>query len=85
MSGGGAVSLGGSVTLTNAGVTSAIGTSNQVNVSGATGAVTFSLPQSIATNSNVTFNNLSLGGSATVSGGLVLYGTPTIQQLPNKV
>ena len=78
MSGGGAVSLGGSVTLTNAGVTSAIGTSNQVNVSGATGAVTFSLPQSIATNSNVTFNNLSLGGSATVSGGLVLYGTPTI-------
>ena len=49
-----------------------------VNVSAATGAVTFSLPQSIATNSNVTFNNLSLGGSATVSGGLVLYGTPTI-------
>ena len=78
MSGGGAVSLGGSVTLTNAGVTSAVGTTNQVNVSAATGGVTFSLPQSIATNSNVTFNNLSLGGSATVSGGLVLYGTPTI-------
>ena len=51
------VALGGTVTLSNTGVTSAIGTTNQVNVSGATGAVTFSLPQSIATTSNVTFAN----------------------------
>lgn len=39
LSGGGAVSLGGSVTLTNAGVTSAVAGTN-ITVSGATGAVT---------------------------------------------
>lgn len=40
-------------------VASAIGTSNQVNVSGATGNVTFSLPQSIATSSSPTFSGLT--------------------------
>jgi len=40
-------------------VTSATGTTNQVNVSASTGAVTFSLPQSIATTSNVTFNQVT--------------------------
>jgi hypothetical protein len=62
-------------------VTSATGTTDQVNVSASTGAVTFSLPQSISTTSNVQFNQVradgyirvpnvihtgySLGGSAT--------------------
>lgn len=50
-----------------AGVTSAIGTANQVNVSGATGAVTFSLPQDIATTSAVTFGRLTVGGTAATS------------------
>lgn len=43
-------------------VTSAAGTTNQVNVSASTGAVTFSLPQSIATTSNVQFNNVQADG-----------------------
>jgi len=43
-------------------VTSATGTTNQVNVSASTGAVTFSLPQSIATTSNVQFNNVQADG-----------------------
>lgn len=51
-------------------VSSAIGTTNQVNVSSAVGDVTFSLPQSIATSSAPTFNALTLSGSA--SGGLLL-------------
>jgi hypothetical protein len=48
MSGGGTVALGGTVTLTNAGVTSLTGTANQINVSGSTGAVTLTLPKSVA-------------------------------------
>jgi hypothetical protein len=43
-------------------VTSATGTTNQVNVSASTGAVTFSLPQSIATTSSPTFTNITASG-----------------------
>ena len=42
-----------------AGVTSITGTTNQVIASAATGAVTLSLPQSIATTSDVTFNSVT--------------------------
>lgn len=62
MSGGGSVSLGGEITLDNAGVTSLTGTSNQVNVSASTGGVTLSLPQSIGTSSSPTFSGLTLSG-----------------------
>jgi hypothetical protein len=67
MSGGGAVALGSSVTLTNAGVTSAVAGTG-VGVSGATGAVTISIGQAVATSSNVQFNSLGVGtaGSAVV-------------------
>ncbi len=51
---------GSTVTLANTGVLSAIGTANQVIVSGATGNVTFTLPQSIATSSAVEFGRLLL-------------------------
>lgn len=51
----------------SSGVLSAIGTANQVNVSGATGNVTFSLPQSIATTSNVTFQRGTFSGAAATS------------------
>jgi hypothetical protein len=61
MSGGGAVSLGSSITLTNAGVTSIAGTSNQVTASTSTGAVTLSLPQNIHTSASPTFAGLALG------------------------
>lgn len=67
------------------GVSSVAGTSNQVNVSAATGAVTFSLPQSIGTGSSPTFNGLTvttgLGatsggtGATTVTSGDLLYGS----------
>ncbi len=47
-----------------AGVSSITGTANQVIASAATGAVTLSLPQSIATTSTPTFRSLTLGGTA---------------------
>lgn len=46
------------------GVTSITGTANQVIASASTGAVTLSLPQSIATSSTVQFAKLGLGGAA---------------------
>lgn len=51
-----------------AGVSSIIGTTNQVIASAATGNVTLSLPQSIATSSNVTFATIT-GTSFIKSGG----------------
>jgi hypothetical protein len=48
LSGGGSVTLGQAVTLANAGVTSLIGTANQVTVSATTGAVTLSVPKAVA-------------------------------------
>lgn len=64
ISGGGLVSLGSGLTLTNSGVTSLLGTSNQVNVSGATGDVTLSLPQNIHTSATPTFSHLNLSNTA---------------------
>ena len=68
----------GAVTVTNSGVTSLTGTTNQVVVSVATGAVTLSLPQSIATASTPTFGGLtspSLVGGAGVGSSLTLQST----------
>ena len=55
------------ITISNTGVTSAIGTTNQVNVSSSTGAVTFSLPQSISSTSNPTFNSVTVAADPTLS------------------
>lgn len=76
---------------TTGGVTSAAGTANQVLVNGTTtaktGAITLSLPQSIATTSNVQFNSVLLqnqyftalnGGAATINVGDVVYYTGSI-------
>lgn len=52
---------GDNVLITNTGVTSLTGTSNQVTVSASTGGITLSLPQSINTSSNVQFNRLGVG------------------------
>ena len=70
LSGDASVSLGGTLNLQNTGVTSVAGTPNQVNVSGATGAVTLSLPQDIHTDATPTFDgvvldNLPTGSTAT--------------------
>jgi hypothetical protein len=70
MSGGGAVALGSSVTLTNAGVTSAVAGTG-VGVSAGTGAVTISIGQAVATSSNVQFNALGVGTAAGATAGLI--------------
>lgn len=76
LSGGGIVNLGGVLALTNTGVVSITGTTNQVVTSGTTGVVQLSLPQSIGTGSSPTFSALSLsnatqqlqfGGNGTLS------------------
>lgn len=56
------------------GVTSLTGTLNQVNVSASTGAVTLSLPQSIATGSTPTFSSLTLSNGANITGEFQLFG-----------
>jgi len=84
MSGGGAVALGSSVTLTNAGVTSISGTTNQVSVSANTGGVTLSTPQNIHTTATPTFGGLTINGGTTlnssttaVTGALIVGGATT--------
>jgi hypothetical protein len=57
------------LTITNSGVTSITGTTNQVVASAASGAVTLSLPQSINTTSNVQFNSLGIGTAASATAG----------------
>jgi hypothetical protein len=71
MSGGGTPSLGGTVTLTNAGVTSNVAGTG-VAVSAGTGAVTISIGQAVGTSSNVQFNALLVGaGTPPVTAGLI--------------
>jgi hypothetical protein len=70
MSGGGAVALGSSVTLNNAGVTAIAGTANQIVASGATGAVTLSIANPLTLPGNVVLNGNTLtatAGAATVT------------------
>lgn len=72
----------GNMTITNTGVTSVAGTINQINVSGSTGAVTFSLPSSITitglTLSGLTANSFLYSG---VGGALTTTTAPTNGQL----
>lgn len=70
-----AISLSGStgnITVTNTGVQSLAGTTNQITVSGSTGAVTISLPSDITTP-----GSLSVGTNLTVTGNLTVNGTTT--------
>jgi hypothetical protein len=88
MSGGGAVALGSSITLTNAGVTSAVAGTG-VSVSGATGAVTISIGQAVATSSSPTFAGLTINGAITATGDITAYFSSdkrfksNIQLIPN--
>jgi len=59
----------GAVTITNGGVTSLTGTSNQVSVSASTGSVTLSTPQSIGTGSSVQFGSFGVGTAASGTTG----------------
>ena len=49
------------LTITNAGVTSLTGTADQISVTASTGAITLSLPQSIATTSSPAFASIGVG------------------------
>jgi len=61
-----------------AGVTSITGTADQVIASSSTGAVTLSLPQSIATTSNVTFADITATDDLTVQGNNVNLAPATL-------
>ncbi len=65
-------------TAASGGVTSITGTTNQVIASASTGAITLSLPQSIATTSTPTFSTLTLGASSATIGAAPTYGATTI-------
>ncbi len=67
-----------STTYTDAKLTSVAGTTNQVNVSASTGAVTFSLPQSIHTAATPTFGGLTVNGNLIVTGA-TYSATGTVQ------
>jgi hypothetical protein len=57
------------ITVTNGGVTGITGTINQITASASTGSVTLSLPQNIATGSNLQFNSLGIGTPASGNSG----------------
>ncbi|OGM63284.1 hypothetical protein A3A76_04530, partial [Candidatus Woesebacteria bacterium RIFCSPLOWO2_01_FULL_39_23] len=82
----------GSITIANSGVTSITGTANQVIASGATGAVTLSTPQDIATTSTPTFasmtlsaatNQLTLGTTNTTTINSVAPSASRVYTLPD--
>ena len=51
----------GAVTVDSSGILGVVGTANQINVNNVGNVVTLSLPQSINTNSSVTFANITVG------------------------
>lgn len=82
MSGGGAVSLGGSITLTNAGVTG-LTAGTGVSLSGSTGSVTVGIGQAVATSSTPTFAGITVpsithsgtSGTGDIGSSTNLFGT----------
>ncbi|MBP9817444.1 tail fiber domain-containing protein, partial [Candidatus Shapirobacteria bacterium] len=89
--------IGTSISFANIGVTSILGTANQITASNPTGAVTLSLPQNIDTAANVQFGSLALssagiglstagavriGTSLTVGSNLSVGGSVTLSSLP---
>ena len=58
----------GNVGLDATGVQTVVGTANQINVANVGQNLTLSLPQGVATNSTVTFANLTITGNLTVNG-----------------
>lgn len=60
------------LTITNIGVTSLTGTTDQITASASTGSVTLSLPQSIASTSSPTFAGLSVGSGSVTAASITL-------------
>lgn len=65
-----AASTSDTITVDNTGVLSITGTTDQISATASTGAITLSLPQSIATTSSPTFNGVTLG-SITLADSLI--------------
>ncbi len=83
LSGGGLVALGGSIVLNNDGVTSALAGAG-INVSAATGPVTFSIPNNAITNGMLQNSSLTVtAGSGLSGGGLIALGGSTMISIPN--
>ncbi len=72
-----AASTSDTVTIDNSGVLSITGTTDQITASASTGAVTLSLPQSIASTSSPTFSGLTVG-SVTLTDALIGTATTSI-------
>jgi hypothetical protein len=71
------VALGSSVTINNGGITSIVGTANQIATSQPTGDTVLSLPQNIDLRANVKFQSLSIDvlKTTTTSSVSTVYGT----------
>jgi len=67
-----AASTSDTITIDNSGVLSIAGTADQITASASTGAVTLSLPQSIAATSSPTFAGLSVGTGSLTAGSVTL-------------
>lgn len=74
----------GTVTVTNDGVTSLSGTTNEVTVDTSTGSVTVGLPDDVTIGNNLTVSNdLTVTGDLTVSGTTTTVNTETINLADN--
>lgn len=71
--------------ISNIGVTSILGTANQVIASSPTGTVTLSLPQSIATTSSVTFSGLTATNVTSTNANITTLNVSGISTLGGSV
>lgn len=70
---------GSTATITNSGVTSISGTTNKIDVSASTGAVTVTLPDSVSLTQDLTVGrNLTVTGDLTVNGNTVTVNASTL-------
>ena len=70
---------GSTATITNSGVTSIAGTTNKIDVSASTGAVTVTLPDSVSLTQDLTVGrNLTVTGDLTVNGNTLTVNASTL-------
>ena len=65
----------GAITITNIGVTSLTGTSNEINVSASTGSITLSTPQGIGTGNSPNFLGLIINGNTSINSSNQFVGS----------
>lgn len=71
---------GSSLVITNTGVTSLLGTVNEVNVSGSAGSITIGLPDDV-----IIAGNLDVTGNLTISGSVTTLNTETLLVEDNQI